>query len=267
MTLLPMAWARKRILIAVKANPEMSAKHGQICCTAGVTDEGEWIRIYPIRWETLQRIHRYSWIEAEVEPAGEKLGRKESHKIRERTIRIVDDSLARKADWEGRNAVLLPLLSRSIEELQGRFAEDRVSLGLVRPRVVRSFYKTEELDDMFRRAVEEMALQTTIEGDSKPILKPYEHIFRYRWQCRDLQCKEHDMTCEDWELFAAFNNWKKRYGSFDELWQKLYEKFYTDLYGKRDLHFFVGTHSKYPVWMIIGLYYPPKQGTLQAFSN
>jgi hypothetical protein len=67
------------------------------------------------------------------------------------------------------------------------------------------------------------------------------------------------MTCEDWELFASFHNWRANYGSFDDLWQKLYEKYFLYLSGKRDLHFYVGTHSQYPVWMIIGLYYPPKQ--------
>ncbi len=266
MTRFHMGWIRKRILITVKANPEQSKKHGHVCCTAGITEQGEWIRIYPIRWRTLLGIRRYSWIEAEVEPASEKLGRKESHKIRESSIRVVDDSLTRTPiDWDARNAIILPMLNKSLEELQDRFDQERVSLGLVKPRVVRAFYKTEDLDEMFRKAVEARAVQATVEGDARPILKPYDHIFRYRWQCRDLLCREHDMTCEDWELFASFNNWKDKYG--DLLWQKLYEKYYTELYEGRDLHFYVGTHSQYPVWMIIGLYYPPKQANLQAFSN
>jgi hypothetical protein len=253
-----MVWTRKRILVTVKANPERSKKYGQICCTAGITDGAEWIRIYPIKWETLLRIPRYSWIEAEVEPVAEKLGRKESHRIRESTIRIADDSLTRSpVDWKARNAAVLPLLNQSVEELKESFERDRVSLGLVKPRIVRSFYKTDDLDEMFQRAVEARARQATLAGDSKPILKPYDHIFKYRWQCRDLRCLDHDMTCEDWELFASFNNWKAKYG--DMLWQKLYQKYYTELYEQRDLHFYVGTHSQYPVWMIIGLYYPPRQ--------
>jgi hypothetical protein len=255
-----MAWKRKRILVTVKANPERSKKYGEICCTAGITDQGEWIRIYPIRWSTLAKIKRYSWIEAEVLPnPGEKLGRKESHKIRENTIRVVNVSLTKApVDWDARNAVLLPMISRSLEDLRGQFDKDRTSLGLVRPRIVHGFDKTKELDEMFTEAVAAKAVQQSLNGDSTPILNPYEHIFKYRWECRNVDCPGHNTTCEDWELFASFHNWRPKYRSFDELWQMLYDRYYTQLYGGRDLHFYVGTHSLYPVWMIIGLYYPPK---------
>jgi hypothetical protein len=40
------------------------------------------------------------------------------------------------------------------------------------------------------------------------------------------------------------------------LWEKIRER-YFDWMNNRDLHFLLGTHSIYPVWMIIGLYYPP----------
>lgn len=36
----------KEILVLVKAYPEPSKKYGSSVCTAGITKEGEWIRIY-----------------------------------------------------------------------------------------------------------------------------------------------------------------------------------------------------------------------------
>jgi len=46
------------------------------------------------------------------------------------------------------------------------------------------------------------------------------------------------------------------YQDVNVLWDKLYQKFYTDMLDK-DLYFYVGTFSQYPTWLIIGLYYPP----------
>ena len=46
-----MTWERKRLLLAVKAYPERSRKHGDVVCTAGITEEGEWIRLYPIDFQ------------------------------------------------------------------------------------------------------------------------------------------------------------------------------------------------------------------------
>ena len=37
---------KKRVLILVKAEPSPSRKYGSTVCTAGVTDNGEFIRLY-----------------------------------------------------------------------------------------------------------------------------------------------------------------------------------------------------------------------------
>ena len=66
------------------------------------------------------------------------------------------------------------------------------------------------------------------------------------------------MQCEDWELFESYRRWGKKYAKKDMLWDKLKERFLKWMIQKRDLHFILGTHSQYPTWFIIGLYYPPK---------
>ncbi len=43
-----MTWEKKRVLVTVKAYPEKSKKYGEVVCTIGLTEEGEWIRLYPI---------------------------------------------------------------------------------------------------------------------------------------------------------------------------------------------------------------------------
>ena len=144
-----MTWEKKRILVTVKAYPERSKTYGTSVCTAGITDEGEWIRLYPISMLPFigkQKISKYFWIEAECKKnTKEKLKRKESYKVRQDSIRIVDTSLSKpKVDWDGRKGLILPHVDPSLEHLAERFKEDKVSLGLIKPKELMKFYTTEE---------------------------------------------------------------------------------------------------------------------------
>jgi len=45
------------------------------------------------------------------------------------------------------------------------------------------------------------------------------------------------------------------------LWEKLHEKFFNFMI-RQNLHFFMGMHSRQPTWLIIGLYYPPRDADI-----
>lgn len=49
------AWSKQtlKILITVKTYPIPSTKYDELVCTAGVTEEGEFIRLYPINFRDL----------------------------------------------------------------------------------------------------------------------------------------------------------------------------------------------------------------------
>ncbi len=256
-----MNWEKKRILLVVKAYPESSKKHGSVVCTAGITEEGEWIRIYPVPFEAFRgdtKIPKYTWIEAEVKQAtDEKLGRKESYKLRQDSIQIIDDSLTKKpVNWDERNKIVFSMPKCTIEALQMDFKEDRTSLGLVKPSVVHNFFTTENLEEIDNDIIQ--GRQMTLLGEKRTLLEELPHIFKYHFSCTKNCLCNHNMTCEDWELFQSYRSWRYIYPTTEVLWEKIYQKFYTTMIEERDLHFFVGTHSLYPVWMIIGLYYPPK---------
>jgi hypothetical protein len=65
------------------------------------------------------------------------------------------------------------------------------------------------------------------------------------------------MTCEDWEVFEAYRKWPAKYGTEEKTLEMIRDRFFIRM-KSRDLYFFMGMHSRYKVWMIIGLYYPPK---------
>jgi hypothetical protein len=256
-----MQWETKKVLITVKAYPEESIKYKESVCTAGITDEGEWIRLYPIPFEIFRgrkKFSKYDWIEVQCKPvSGEKLSRKESHKIRPNTIKVVDSSLnTRPTDWRTRNKFILPLVNQSIEDLQRKYELDRTSLGLIHPTKIHDFYKIKDLTDEEKQIAK--FAQMTLDGIIRTKLIKIPYIFKYKFDCDDDNCKGHNILCEDWELLEAWRSWIVKYKTEELLWEKIYEKFYNYFINKCDLYFYMGTHSMFPTWLIIGVYYPPK---------
>lgn len=255
-----MTWEKKKVLITVKAYPERSKKYGVVACTVGLTEEGEWIRLYPITLDVFSenKLRKYDWIEVECKKAEEKLGRKESYKIRDGSLKIIDRSLSLgkvkgRVNWSERNKLILKHAAPSLEYLQGKFEEDRTSIGLIKPVEVMDFYKKGELQ-IYK---DSKAFQQAFFGTSMPVVEDIPHIFGYRFRCAGCaEGKEHNIQSEDWELFESYRSWGLKYGDVNVLWDKLYQKYFVEMLEK-DFYFYVGTFSQYPTWLIIGLYYPP----------
>ena len=254
-----MTWEKKRITIVTKAYPEPSAKYGDVACTAGITDKGEWIRLYPIDMRHFigrNKISKFDIIEAEIKRDNDKLGRKESHKVRPDSIRVIDKSLTiSKRDWPRRNSIILPKLNESVQALRDAYNEDKTSLGIVRPTEILDFIKTEELE-IFE--IDSWSFTINLDGTVIPKVTKIPHIFKYHFKCRCCEEGEHIMQCEDWELFQAYLGFGHHYRDVDTLWEKLRDRFYIRMLKERNLHFLMGMYSQYPTWFIIGLYYPPK---------
>jgi len=265
-------WEKKEVLVTVTAYPETCRKYGACVCAAGITREGEWIRMYPIPFEYFrrpynERFHKYDWIEVECQnnSRNEKLQRKESYKIRYKTIRVIDSSLRYpKPDWDKRNKIILSKLNTSLEELKERFKEDRTSIGLIKPKEVTDFYQSYDLTEEETQI--QKNVQMTLFGQRKTNLEVLPHVFRYKFTCYGENCNGHDITCEDWELLQSYRSWRQKYEK-EELWNKLYEKYYKYFTTERDLYFYVGMYSQQPTWLIIGLYYPPKKKGVTATTT
>jgi hypothetical protein len=264
-----MTWEKKRVLVTVKAYPEKSSKYGTTVCTAGITVDGEWIRLYPMPYSSFlgsEKIQRYDWIEVECEKAkGEKLGRKESYRVRDGSVRVVDRSLSLgkikgKAPWVERNEIVLPKCVPSLEYLEEQYKKDKTSLGLIKPAEVLRFYTREPL----QQPPNSKEYQRSLDNQIIPIVANIPHVFAYEFKSPEAENgKTHDIMCEDWELFESYRKWWETYPDVDLLWEKLHEKFF-DFMTKHDLYFYMGMYSQMPTWLIIGLYYPPKGDIIPA---
>ena len=54
-----------RILVSVKTYPELSKTYGETVCTAGLREDGTWVRLYPVPFRRLEErewYRLYDWI-------------------------------------------------------------------------------------------------------------------------------------------------------------------------------------------------------------
>ena len=61
---------RKKVYITVKTYPTLSEKYDELVCTAGICEDGSWIRLYPLPFRKLeyeQKYKKWQWIEVDVE--------------------------------------------------------------------------------------------------------------------------------------------------------------------------------------------------------
>jgi len=90
--------------------------------------------------------------------------------------------------------------------------------------------------------------------------------FRYEFRCEDDGCKGHKIICTDWEMCQSYRKWKTKYRDGWE--EKFRERYESDMIQKNDTHFYVGTIHGHPhVWIIVGLFYPPRSSQRPLLFN
>ncbi len=249
----------KRVLITVKTYPLPSDKYLELVCTAGMLEDGSFIRLYPIDYRYRpywQWYKKYQWIEIEVEKH-DKDRRKESYRPRIESIKTLSSPLDTKNCWADRRAVVLRQPSTSIEELKERQKADGTSFGVVKPKEVTDLI-IEPDDDKWKPAWEADIAQLRMFGPERKPLEKIPYKFKYRFTCDDPRCKGHQMMVEDWEVGALYRNVLSSCGDPERAAQSVRDRFLTTLCGPNiDTHFFVGTVLKYGTWIILGVFWPP----------
>ena len=139
---------KKKILITVKTYPVPSKKYDETVCTAGITENGEWIRLYPIEFRKLEhskQYKKYDLVEVMVEKRTEDF-RKESFRPIG-TCKIIGH-IGTKNGWAERKALVLNKVRvyKNISELiSDSKSPSFVSLAVFKPTEILDF-KCEEQD-------------------------------------------------------------------------------------------------------------------------
>lgn len=235
---------RSRALILVKALPQPSKKRKETVCCAGVTADGAWKRLYPIRFRQLgegSTFRRWDWVDFEYElPPQDK--RRESCKVFEDRIRVRGQMKQNE-----RARFLNPLIIPSINEA----AAQGMSLALIRPHDCVFRYRKKSASDLdFER--ERFALaarQQSLFDKELAALEPTPYEFKFDFD----DGKSHSFTCADWEVHTTFYKRRSEFGSEEAALKWMDEKF-NDEYRRKGMAFAVGTMAAYPkTWMLLGI--------------
>jgi hypothetical protein len=254
-------WSAKRILITVKTYPTPAWKGIEVSCTAGITDDGEWIRLFPVPFRYLdgeKQFRKYEWISANVTRATDD-PRSESHRLNADTIQV-GDLVPPTDQWRKRKELLKPFIQPSMCEIQRqRDNHKSPTLGLFKPLEIKRL-SVEQADRPEWTEQELAKLRQTVLFQTAPrqMLEKLPYAFRYEFSCSDPECRGHKMLCTDWEIGESYRRWRREYGV---AWEgKFRQKYEDEMINKNDTYFFVGTVHQHPdAWIIVGLFYPPRQ--------
>lgn len=267
---------KTRILITVKTYPNLTQKE-ELVCTAGITEDGRWIRIYPVPFRKLDYSHRYKkfqWITVNIEPAGPRDRRPESHKLIDYDIQVGEEV----KEWETRKDYLLngslPIYD-SREKLLAEMRKNGTSLAIFKPnRVLKMTHKEVErawpkkcLDALKVRQEQGNFLNL---DDGQYLCETAEKIpYVFRYQFEDVDGHQIHMMVEDWEIGMLFLNTRKDHGEAKAV--EMVKEKYMKMAAENDIYFFLGTSFKNQQknapnpFLIVGVFAPPKTEQLRMW--
>lgn len=235
-----LSWVEENVLVLVKATPVYSKEYKKyLICTAGVTEDGEWRRFYPMPRDVIfgKKIKLWDTIKLKVtEPIRDP--RPESRRVKASSIKNMGCSIRERGE---KRKFLKEHTDRSLDvpNKEGR------TMALIKPLIV---------DFEIEKRKEEVDQANLYGGIFKK--RPYGDVgLYYHFKCGGL-CKvcgkhPHKMECFDWGANVLY----RRYSDEMEAREKTRDMCYRKMKVVFDTWFALGTHSRYPFskWLHVGL--------------
>lgn len=280
-----------KVLLTVTTYPLPSRSYDELVCTAGVLEDGTWIRIYPIPLSFLFDLKqsgkvnnvKYTWIELELNKRTDDF-RPESHSPKHydfRDIIIHEPRLNTAGNWMKRKEYCLKnVYSNFAKLIEDSKAPKNVSLATFKPAAITGFEweadEREWKDEWVEiRKQTDLFAQGSVDPQKMIPKVPYKFFYKFT----DETGKQRRLMIEDWEIGQLYWNClraAKESGVADEeaaetiALQKVKEQYFDNFTTNKDIYLFVGTTKEWHTrralnpFVIIGVFYPKKeiQGTL-----
>ena len=133
-----------KILVTVKTYPALPKKYDELICTAGLSEYGRWIRIYPIPFRKLEydsRYSKYQWIELDLK-RNTSDPRPESYKpVNYEQIKLYDVIGTDKGFWTRRKEIVLKKVYTCLSSLIAEAKDKNIctSLAVFKPKEIEHF--------------------------------------------------------------------------------------------------------------------------------
>lgn len=271
-----------RVLITVKTYPTLSNKYHETVCTAGISEQGEWIRLYPIPYRKLdyeQKYKRYSWVTLNAVQNSEDFRPESYRPTNIEAINVGTPILPGEKHWPERRKWVtehVPIYT-NLKQLVTE-AKDKTkctSLALFKPSEILDFYWEKDNEDWDQAKVAQIEAQRKQLNMFELAENPFQHVnklpFKFKYCFKDDEGKESNLMIEDWETGMLYWNClpekdfaKKRFATPEErliACQKVKEKYLDNFARTKELYFFLGTTKEFHFvapnpFVIIGTFHP-----------
>lgn len=264
--------AKDRILITVKTYPTLSKKYGETVCTAGIREDGSWVRLYPVpfrRLEETEQYRKYDWIELDlVRNTSDR--RPESHRPRDPKAMLVAGHIGTDDLWRERRKLVLETCTayNRLEPLLSGAKANQLSLAVFKPARIHDFIWEEcerdwdaaKVAAMRDKAAQGMLFEEDEWRQTFELMPKLPYHFSYKFE--DMDGRNSTLQVLDWETGQLFWNCMRSCDNDEKAALRKVRRKYMDDFMKTDLHFFLGTmrqfHGFSPnPWVIIGVFPAP----------
>ncbi len=271
---------RERILVTVKTYPTLSTKYGETVCTAGVREDGTWIRLYPVPFRRLgedEQYSKYDWMKCSV--------RRQTSDPRPESFRPIDTtelkpvgSVGTGDRWRERRRILLQggQVHERLDRVIDAARKNTMSLCVFKPtEVLDLIHEPEERcwDQKKLNRMREIHYQLDMFEKNSwretfEVIPKLPYSFSYRF--KDAVGKQSELQILDWEIGALYWNCLESSDGDESLALEKVRQKYLDYFLTKDLHFFLGTTQQWHLvapnpWVIIGVLPIPHDNRLPLF--
>lgn len=261
--------AKTKVLITVKTYPSISRKYEETVCTAGMKEDGTWIRIYPVPFRKLpyaQQYPKYQWIEMDLIKNKSDF-RPESYRpidIDADDLVVFGDKIDTKYNWAKRKEIVLQDVYTDLTKLitEAKTKGVNTSLAVFKPTKIKDFIVEKSERDWSQRQKAALQQGNLFEDKSTfEVVKKLPYKFSYTFE--DCNGREATLMNEDWEVGALYwNCLKKHKGDEKAACADVRKKYWNDFAKTKYIHFFLGTtllnqlRAPNP-FVIVGTFHPP----------
>ena len=274
---------RRKVLINVTTYPLPSRSYDELVCTAGVLEDGSWIRIYPVPLSFLigkrktgdLESFKYTWVELDMVKRTDDF-RPESHSPQNYDFRdiTIHNRIDTKKNWAERKKYCLNNVYTNLAELISDSQKpNNTSLASFKPSEIIDFEVEEdskEWKDEWKELRKQTDLFSTDEPDPEKIIPKVPYKFFYRFS--DDAGKVSRLMIEDWEIGALYwNCLKDAEGDKSKAVELVKQKYFDEFVTEKELYLFLGTTKEWHMrraknpFVIIGVFYPKYDPQLGLF--
>jgi len=218
--------ARERVLITVKTYPTLSRKYGETVCTAGIREDGTWMRIYPVPFRRLEDAEQYSkfdWVEANFVTSRSD-PRPETHHPSNYDELVPVAHVGTDDNWRERRALLLKRATvyDRLEPLMAAAKANTLSLAVFKPTRLRGFIWEGDEREWNPSKVAQMREQTKQEelfaedGWRRTFSLIPKLPYAFSYQFEDADGRKSTLQVLDWECGQLYWNCLRRCAGDEE---------------------------------------------------